>query len=137
MTAVGHVAGTPSYMAPEVAMGKHADARSDVYALGGVLYFLLTGRPPFVAEESAALLAAHKSEPVVPPSLRSNSRIDSDLEALILVCLAKSPEDRFSDGTALAEALAETEAFAAPRTALSLPADAVPNVDPDTPTAVR
>jgi serine/threonine-protein kinase len=113
VTAIGEVAGTPSYMAPETADGAAADARSDVYALGGVLYHLLTGAPPFAAESASALIYAHRHEPVVVPSLRAPAPIGDDLERIVLTCLAKSPAERFADGAALADALARTAAFAA------------------------
>jgi serine/threonine-protein kinase len=113
VTAIGEVAGTPSYMSPELTAGEVADARTDVYALGAVLYFLLTGTPPFVAADSAAVMHAHRYDPVVPPSLRMQVPIDAGVEALVLACLAKSPADRFADGAAVAEALAATAVFGA------------------------
>ena len=112
VTAIGEVAGTPHYMAPDIIACEAADARTDVYALGGVLYYLLTGKPPFVAADSTSLMYAHRHEPVVPPHLRSDQPIDADLEAIVLRCLAKAPADRFADGAAVAEALAATAAFA-------------------------
>ncbi|HEY4181121.1 MAG TPA: serine/threonine-protein kinase [Kofleriaceae bacterium] len=129
VTRIGEVAGTPSYMAPEVASSMGFDARADVYSLGAVLYYLLTGSPPFVAEDPALLLAAHRNEPVVPPSLRAPAPVDADLEAIVLKCLAKKDKDRYADGAELAEALATTVAFGAPR---SFTTDVIPvaNVDP-------
>ena len=62
MTDTGCVLGTPAYISPEVAVGQEADARSDVYGLGAVLYFLLCGRPPFEAETAGALIFAHVHE---------------------------------------------------------------------------
>ena len=77
MTRVGEVAGTPQYIAPEVASGAGAGARADVYALGAVLYYLLTGTPPFGGPTPAALLLAAVNEPVVPPSLRAPGLLSS------------------------------------------------------------
>ncbi|MBL8620093.1 MAG: serine/threonine protein kinase [Myxococcales bacterium] len=105
VTRVGEVAGTPQYIAPEVASGAAADARADVYALGAVLYYLLTGAPPFGGETPAALLLAAVNEPVVPPSLRAPD-VPRDVEQLVLACLAKAPDQRPADGAALATALA-------------------------------
>jgi serine/threonine-protein kinase len=137
VTAIGQVAGTPSYMAPEIASGDVADARTDVYALGGVLYCLLTGKPPFVADDAAAMMYAHRHEPVVPPHLRADAPIDADLEAIVMRCLAKAPADRFADGAALADALATTAAFGTwqPSLAPPLPDRAKLGAAPSTATA--
>ena len=68
MTDTGCVLGTPAYISPEVAVGREADARSDVYGLGAVLYFLLCGRPPFEADTAGALIFAHVHERAASPS---------------------------------------------------------------------
>ena len=63
------VSGTPQYMAPEQATGDRAlDARADIYALGAVAYFALTGRPPFLGKNAFAVMMAHARDPVEPPS---------------------------------------------------------------------
>ena len=103
--ASGMVAGTPEYVSPEQAVANRSvDGRSDIYGLGAMLYFMVTGRPPFQRETPADVLRAHVSEPVVPPRER-RADIPADLEAVILRCLAKRPEDRFSDALAVADAL--------------------------------
>jgi serine/threonine-protein kinase len=105
LTAAGGLLGTPAYMSPEQARGEDAGPAADLYAVGGVGYFLLTGRPPFSADHPLALLHAHLSEPVVPPSARAPG-VPADLEAVVLRLLAKSPADRFPSASAAAEALA-------------------------------
>ncbi|HEY2511144.1 MAG TPA: serine/threonine-protein kinase, partial [Polyangiaceae bacterium] len=106
VTQTGLVLGTPSYMSPEVVVGGSADARSDVYALGAVLYFLLSGAPPFEGAEARALFLAHVSEEVVPPSKRLGKEVPADLEALVLRALSKDPSARYSSASEFALALA-------------------------------
>jgi len=102
----GVVAGTPEYVAPEQAVaGAAIDARADIYGLGALLYFLVTGVPPFMRSTPGEVLRAHVAEPVTPPSARV-AGVPVDLEAVILRCLAKGPHDRFADAQAVAEALA-------------------------------
>jgi eukaryotic-like serine/threonine-protein kinase len=99
------VSGTPWFMAPEQATGaRKIDGRSDIYAIGAVLYFALTGKPPFDGETPAAVMVAHASEPVRPPS-QMGFDVPSDLEAVVLKCLAKSPADRFACAREVAAAL--------------------------------
>lgn len=105
LSSTGWLAGTPAYMAPEVVRGETVSAESDVYALGGALYFALTGEPPFVGANASAVLFAHVSRPVESPSSKLEVPLDPRLEALVLCCLSKEREDRFRDGAALAEAL--------------------------------
>ena len=102
LTAEGAIAGSPLFMSPEQAVGDaHPDARSDIYSLGAVGYFLLTGQPPFVSDKPIKVMFAHASEPVVPPSVLV-PEIPADLEAeLILHCLAKKPAERFQSAAEL------------------------------------
>jgi tRNA A-37 threonylcarbamoyl transferase component Bud32 len=102
----GVVRGTPPYMAPEQVLGGTAlDHRCDLYALGCVAYFLLTGHPPFEGDGRMDVMIAQVRDPVVPPShLRQD--IPEDLERVVLTCLAKSPADRYPDAAHLERALA-------------------------------
>jgi serine/threonine-protein kinase len=99
------VQGTPQYMPPEQATGQTVDPRADLYALGGVAYYLLTGHAPFEGENAVMLLIAQARDPVVPPSRRQPG-VPSDLEAVVLRCLAKAPEERYPDASSLSRALA-------------------------------
>jgi serine/threonine-protein kinase len=99
------VSGTPSYMSPEQATGtRDLDPRADIYALGGLLYFALTGRPPFEGDNPMEVMIAHVRDSVVPPS-QHNPAIPADLEQVILRCLAKDPADRYTDVKTLSRAL--------------------------------
>jgi hypothetical protein len=104
LTKTGSLLGTPSYMAPEQALGQGADQRSDVYGLGAVLYHCLTGRPPFAAGSVIATLDQVVNKPPVAPS--SLAPLAPGLEAVCLKALAKRPEDRYPSAAALAAALA-------------------------------
>jgi tRNA A-37 threonylcarbamoyl transferase component Bud32 len=102
----GTVAGSPLYMAPEQIMNTSpADARSDIYGLGAVAYFMLTARPPFTGANAMAVMIAHTRDPVKPPS-EIKPDIPSDLEEVVLRCLAKNPGDRYPDTSQLSAALA-------------------------------
>jgi serine/threonine-protein kinase len=112
MSREGFVRGTPQYMAPEqVTGGRQVDGRCDLYALGGVAYFLLTGRPPFDGPSAVAVMIAQARDPVEPPS-RCRAEVPADLEAVVLRCLAKDPAGRYADAEALERALAGCAAAA-------------------------
>jgi serine/threonine-protein kinase len=99
-------AGTPSYMAPEQAAGRdRPDARSDLYSLGAVAYFLLTGHPPFVRGTVSQVLSAHRVDPVVFP-VHLKGGLPADVQAVVLRCLEKDPAARFADAADLDGALA-------------------------------
>jgi serine/threonine-protein kinase len=101
-----HIAGSPLYMAPEQAIGAaRPDARADLYGLGAVAYYLLTGRPPFAGPTTMAVLIVVARDPVEPPS-RHRPGLPPDLERVVLRCLAKSPADRYPDADALDRDLA-------------------------------
>src|SRR5205823_4324137 len=94
LTAEGTILGTPAYMAPEIARGRAIDGRADLYALGCVAYWLLTGRRVFEGESSMDVISAHLSTPPESPSSRLGKAIPEPLEALVLRCLAKEPGAR-------------------------------------------
>jgi serine/threonine-protein kinase len=107
LTFAGQILGTPAYMAQEQIAGKQPDARSDIYSLGGVAYFLLTGQPPFERETLEDLYEAHALAPV--PSLRDRvPDIPGDLELVILRCLSKEPADRYQSIIELAAGMEST-----------------------------
>jgi tetratricopeptide (TPR) repeat protein len=93
MSAEGTIAGTVFYLAPELALGKEYDGRADLYALGVMLYELVTGELPFVADDPIAVISQHLHAPVVPPRAR-NPAIPAGLDALIVQLLNKRPGDR-------------------------------------------
>jgi hypothetical protein len=100
----GDVLGTPHYMAPEQALGeKSVDGRADVYAMGAVLYQMLTGEPPFSGGSSREIVARHLADPVVFPEM--NGRIPDWMRALIERALAKRPDDRFGSASEMLDAL--------------------------------
>ncbi|MBX9652996.1 protein kinase [bacterium] len=101
----GLVVGTPLFAAPEWTLRDGSlDPRSDIYSLGAVGYFLITGRPVFTHKSPVKLLFAHANEPVTPPR-EFNSLVPHDFESVILRCLEKSPDDRYSNVEQLADAL--------------------------------
>jgi serine/threonine-protein kinase len=106
LTLTGQVLGSPNHMAPELAAGQHARVGppSDLYSLGAILYELLTGRPPFLAESvQETLLKIRDVEPMSPRLL--NRRVPRDLETLCLKCLEKDPASRIATARELAEEL--------------------------------
>lgn len=95
LTAADRAAGTPAYMAPEmITNGSQVDHRADIYCLGCVGYWLLTGRMVFEAAGAMQLLMQHVQAPPVAPSKRGELAVPSGLEQVILDCLAKAPRDR-------------------------------------------
>ena len=111
LTGVGEILGTAQYMSPEQACGEPVDGRSDLYSLGIVGFYALSGKLPFEAPSTAALLAMQITR-TAPPLATVAPGIPGRLAQAIDRCLAKTPEDRFPSGEALAEAVAETTAVA-------------------------
>ncbi|MBI2856516.1 MAG: serine/threonine protein kinase, partial [Chloroflexi bacterium] len=93
LTQAGMMVGTVSYMPPEQALGGQVDARSDLYSLGAMIYEMVCGRPPFVGDESVAIIGQHINTPPVAPSWH-NPNCPKALEEIVLRLLAKRPEDR-------------------------------------------
>jgi tRNA A-37 threonylcarbamoyl transferase component Bud32 len=116
ITAKGVAIGTPSYMAPELALGEAVDGRADVYALGCVGYFLLTGRLVFEADNPMRVMVKHVEEKPVPPSTRIDRPIPPSLDDVILGCLVKEPAGRTQSAVALSEALEKAMADVEPWT---------------------
>ncbi len=102
ITQEGMIVGTATYLAPEQAVGGVPDARSDLYALGCVLYELLTGRPPFLGDDAVSIISQHLNTAPVAPSWH-NSDVSAGLEALVLDLLAKAPDDRPPSAQAVRE----------------------------------
>ena len=104
-TSKGVAVGSPSYMAPEQCRGDELDARVDIYACGVVLFEMLTGRKPFIADDPIAIIKKQIEEP--PPRLADVTPGDyGTLEAVVARALAKAPQDRYPSAVAMAEALA-------------------------------
>ena len=97
--------GTPAYMAPEMALGEPVDGRADIYALGCVAYYLITGQLVFEAEKTFQMIAKHLQAVPIPPSQRTDRPVSPELESLILRCLAKESKDRPQSAAQLAQAL--------------------------------
>ncbi len=104
LTASGRAMGTPHYMSPEQAMGKLVDGRSDLYAVGLLLYEMLLGHPPFDGEDSYAVGYKHVHEAPVAPD-QVDTRIPAELSAITMKCLSKQAVDRYDRGFELADAL--------------------------------
>ncbi|MDM8521662.1 protein kinase [Anaerolineales bacterium HSG6] len=105
LTQAGLVAGTAAYLAPELALGEQGDHRVDLYAMGVIMYELLTGRRPFHDDDPLTVISQHIHAPVVPPQ-HYNGSIPDDLQAIILSLLAKRPEDRHENAGLVRQSLA-------------------------------
>ena len=106
LTQSGALLGTPRYMAPEQIANDAVGPAADIYGLGATLYHMLAGRPPFDSDSKFVLLAAHMNVPVPPiREVAPGAEVSAELEAVVMRCLAKEPEDRFASMEALARAL--------------------------------
>ncbi|MBL8952878.1 MAG: serine/threonine protein kinase [Myxococcaceae bacterium] len=103
LTAAGQIAGTPSYVAPEQALAKACDARTDVYTFGVLAYRMLSGKLPFDAKHDLEMLTAHVK--TTPTRMRAKD-VDSHVIDVVMACLEKKPDDRPADGQALVDGLA-------------------------------
>jgi len=106
LTATGGFVGTPGYLSPEVCMGKPVDARADIFALGIVLFELLTGRMPF-RDESPLGLMLEVVQTEIPDIRELNADVDAELAAILAKMTAKNPDDRFASADDLAAALSD------------------------------
>jgi eukaryotic-like serine/threonine-protein kinase len=104
-TMEGVIMGTPAYMAPEMVLGADVDGRADLYALGCVAYYLLTGEQVFSGDSVLKVITQHLQAVPVAPSERTELPIPATLEQLVLACLAKKPEDRPQSARELAHSL--------------------------------
>jgi predicted ATPase/predicted Ser/Thr protein kinase len=105
LTQEGLVAGTASYLAPELALGEVGDHRADLYALGVIMYELLTGRLPFSGDDPLSVVSQHIHAPVVPPQ-RYNPMITAELQAIMLKLLAKQAAERYASAAEVRQDLA-------------------------------
>jgi hypothetical protein len=113
LTQLGTTFGTPAYMSPEQCRGaRDLDQRSDIYALGCLLFHMLAGRPPFVSDAAGEFLAAHLRDEPPPPS-KFVPGLAPAIDQLVLRCLAKSPDDRYATMMALGDALSEVASVTA------------------------
>ena len=109
ITADGTTTGTPSYMAPEIALGNpRVDGRTDIYSLGCVAYWLLTGSLVFEENGATATILAHVQKIPVPPSERSELDVPASLDRAIMMCLAKDPAQCPADVEALERILEDS-----------------------------
>ena len=116
LTRANDVAGTPDFMAPEIAMGAgNVDGRADLYALGCVAFWLLTGRPVFEETTPMAAIIAHVQRQPIPPSTATEFAVPAALDEIILDCLAKDPAARPANADVLSARLAALS-FARPWT---------------------
>jgi eukaryotic-like serine/threonine-protein kinase len=130
VTAAGVMLGTPAYLSPEQAAGRPAEPRSDLYALGCVLYALLAGEPPFTGEHPAATVHQHLNAPV-PPVRERRPDAPPVIDRLLAALLAKNPQDRPPDAATVAAWLAQARSAAGPAApAMTLP---LPAAGPDGP----
>ena len=108
-TGLGMPPGTPAYMAPEVTQGETFDGRADLYGVGCVAYYLLTGHPTFEGANAFHIIARHLNDVPVPPSQHAGISVPPALDQVVLACLAKRPDERPCSAAELARSLAAIE----------------------------
>lgn len=101
LTAEGRVLGTPAYMSPEQCLGRPVDARTDIYAMGALMYKVITGFPPFTGGSVYSVMTSHVSEPPQPISVVAPELEVGDLERAIMKCLEKEPDKRYQNAMEL------------------------------------
>jgi len=128
LTRAGAVFGTPHYMSPEQASGQPVDQRGDIYSFGVILYEMVSGRVPFDADNLMGILTQHlyRAPPPLSRPLPAGGEVPRGLEAIILKCLAKRPDDRYPTVEALAQDLEAFRTSRAPRALDELPSVASP-----------
>lgn len=109
LTAPHSVTGTPAYLSPESALGEAVDQRTDIYALGCVAYWMLTGRYVFTGDSAMQIVARHVSSEPAPPSRHSTFDVSPALDRLVLACLNKQPAQRPATARELCDRLGECE----------------------------
>jgi len=107
VTSAGTIVGTPYYMSPEQIQGQELDGRSDVYAIGAIMYECVVGKPPFEAPNPVGVLSKHLSEEPLRPSARSPLSVPTEADAIILRCLEKDPDSRYQTAEEVRQALIE------------------------------
>src|SRR3989441_4104815 len=125
LTMEGMMVGTVAYMAPEQALGRQPDARSDLYSLGCVTYEMVTGRAPFLGDDPVAIISQHINTAPVAPSWH-NAEVPRALESLILRLLAKDPNERPDNAAAIPQALQAIVATASTTTPVAAESDVNP-----------
>lgn len=105
VTSSGTIVGTPYYMSPEQIQGHELDGRSDVYAMGAIMYECLVGNPPFEAPNPVGVLSKHLSQAAAPPSSRSPLSVPTEADEIVTRCLEKDPAHRYESAEALRAAL--------------------------------
>jgi protein kinase-like protein len=135
LTSLGGALGTPYYMSPEQIEGRAVDARTDLYALGIILYEMLAGEVPFPDQSTPAVLVKQLKERPIPPSVK-NPAVPPALEAIAMRCLEKNPDQRFQSADEFAAALNDAAAGMVDPSAMATMPMAVPPVAAPSPVSV-